>query len=110
MPTYEYLCPDCDHRFEEFQSITAPAISKCPACGKKKVKRLIGRGSGVIFRGNGFYQTDYRSASYKKAAQADTESSSAKSSDSKSGSTEGTKAKSKSADSTTKSDSTPTAD
>ena len=110
MPTYEYVCPDCEHSFEEFQSITAPAISKCPACGKRKVKRLIGRGGGVIFRGSGFYETDYRSESYKKAAKADSESSSTKSSDSKSGSTEGAKTKSKSADSGAKSSSTTAAD
>jgi putative FmdB family regulatory protein len=71
MPTYEYQCPDCNQRFEEFQSITAKPIRICPACGGKKVKRLIGAGSGLIFKGSGFYQTDYRSESYKKAASAD---------------------------------------
>jgi len=71
MPTYDYECQACGHTFEKFQSITAPAIRKCPSCGKRKVRRLIGAGSGIIFKGNGFYQTDYRSESYKKAAEKD---------------------------------------
>ena len=110
MPTYEYVCPDCEHSFEEFQSITAAAISKCPACGKRRVKRLIGRGAGLIFKGNGFYETDYRSESYKKAAQAEKESSSGKSGDAKSGGTEGTTATSESTDSSKKSSTTSAAD
>jgi putative FmdB family regulatory protein len=68
MPTYEYVCGNCKHRFEQFQSITAKSLRKCPQCGKNKLKRLLGCGSGVIFKGSGFYQTDYRSESYKKAA------------------------------------------
>lgn len=71
MPTYEYRCSACDHDFEEFQSITADPIRTCPQCGRKTVKRLIGCGGGLIFKGSGFYQTDYRSEGYKKAAQAD---------------------------------------
>ncbi|MCP4713247.1 MAG: zinc ribbon domain-containing protein [Planctomycetes bacterium] len=71
MPTYEYQCSECGYAFEEFQSITAPAIRRCPECSKNKVQRLIGCGSAVIFKGKGFYQTDYRSDSYKKAAEAD---------------------------------------
>ena len=71
MPTYEYKCDACDHEFELFQSIKAPAIRKCPECGKLKVKRLIGIGAGVIFKGSGFSQTDYRSESYRKAAEKD---------------------------------------
>jgi putative FmdB family regulatory protein len=71
MPTYDYECEACGHEFEKFQSMTAPAIRKCPECGKLKVRRLIGTGAGVIFKGSGFYQTDYRSDSYKKAAQKD---------------------------------------
>jgi putative FmdB family regulatory protein len=71
MPTYEYLCNACDHSFELFQSIKAPSVRKCPECGKLKVKRLIGIGAGVIFKGSGFYQTDYRSDSYRKAAEKD---------------------------------------
>lgn len=71
MPTYEYECPDCGHTFEEFQSITARPIRRCPQCGKRRVKRLLGCGAGLIFKGNGFYQTDYRSESYKKSAEAE---------------------------------------
>jgi len=71
MPTYEYRCEACDHEFERFQSIKAPSVRKCPECGKLKVKRQIGIGAGVIFKGSGFYQTDYRSESYKKAAEKD---------------------------------------
>ena len=71
MPTYEYLCDACAHQFEEFQSITAEPIRKCPKCGRKKLRRLIGPGAAIIFKGSGFYQTDYRSESYKKAASAD---------------------------------------
>ncbi len=69
MPTYDYECDACGHAFEEFQSITAKPIRKCPECGKRKVRRLIGTGAGVIFKGSGFYQTDYRSNSYKKGAE-----------------------------------------
>jgi putative FmdB family regulatory protein len=76
MPTYEYRCRSCDHQFEEFHSITAPPRRKCPACGKNQLERLIGSGAGVIFKGGGFYQTDYRSDSYKKAAEADKKSTS----------------------------------
>ncbi|MEX2215421.1 MAG: zinc ribbon domain-containing protein [Phycisphaeraceae bacterium] len=71
MPTYEYICKACQHEFEEFQSMSAKPLRKCPACGKLKLKRLIGTGAGVIFKGSGFWQTDYRSEGYKKAAEAD---------------------------------------
>jgi len=67
MPTYDYICENCGHQFEHFQSITAKPLRQCPKCRKRKLKRLIGIGSGVIFKGSGFYQTDYRSESYKKA-------------------------------------------
>jgi len=67
MPTYDYICESCGYEFERFQSITARPIRKCPNCDKFSLKRLIGAGSGVIFKGAGFYQTDYRSESYKKA-------------------------------------------
>jgi len=71
MPTYEYQCEACGHRFEKFQSITARSIRKCPACGKRRVRRLISSGAGVIFKGSGFYQTDYRGEAYRKAAEKD---------------------------------------
>jgi len=74
MPTYDYICKSCEHEWELFQSIKANPIRKCPSCGKLKAKRMIGPGAGIIFKGSGFYQTDYRSDSYKKAAEADRKS------------------------------------
>ncbi|MCJ7543118.1 MAG: zinc ribbon domain-containing protein [Phycisphaerae bacterium] len=71
MPTYEYQCQACGKRFERFQPITAAPIRRCPACGRNKVRRLIGPGAGVLFKGSGFYQTDYRSDAYRKAAEKD---------------------------------------
>jgi putative FmdB family regulatory protein len=71
MPTYEYKCTACGHQFEQFQSITAAPIKRCPQCGKAKVKRLLGTGAGVIFKGSGFYITDYRDSSYKEKAKAE---------------------------------------
>lgn len=65
MPTYDYLCENCGHAFEKFQSITASSLRKCPRCKKMRLKRLIGTGAGIIFKGSGFYETDYRSESYK---------------------------------------------
>jgi putative FmdB family regulatory protein len=67
MPTYEYVCDSCGHQFEQFQSIKDKPLRKCPKCGKLKLNRLIGAGAGVIFKGAGFYATDYRSKSYKEA-------------------------------------------
>ena len=71
MPTYEYECRNCHHKFELYQSITAKSITRCPKCKKAKVRRLIGCGAGIIFKGSGFYQTDYRSEHYKKQSAAD---------------------------------------
>lgn len=71
MPTYEYECDACGHKFELFQSIKADPVRKCPACRKLKVRRLISGGGGILFKGSGFYITDYRSNSYKDAAKAD---------------------------------------
>ena len=80
MPTYDYECDACGHRFELYQSISADPQRKCPACKKLKLRRLIGTGAAVVFKGSGFYQTDYRSDSYKKSAAADSGSSSSGSS------------------------------
>ena len=74
MPTYDYKCDACDHQWEVFHSMSAKPKRKCPDCGKLKAKRMIGSGAGVIFKGGGFYQTDYRSDSYKKDAAADKKS------------------------------------
>ncbi len=60
MPTYEYVCPKCGHAFEQFQSMNDAPLKKCPACKKTGVKRLIGGGAGLIFKGSGFYITDYK--------------------------------------------------
>lgn len=65
MPTYEYECQKCGHRFEEFQSMKDAPLAKCPKC-KGKLKRLVGAGAGFIFKGSGFYTTDYRSSSYQE--------------------------------------------
>jgi putative FmdB family regulatory protein len=83
MPTYDYECDACGHSFELFQSISEPVQKKCPECGKLKLRRLFGTGAAVVFKGSGFYQTDYRSDSYKKAAEKDKPASESKS-DSKS--------------------------
>ena len=71
MPTYEYKCNACLHTFEQFQSMKDKTLRTCPKCGKKALERLIGLGAAVIFKGSGFYQTDYRSDAYKKSADSD---------------------------------------
>src|SRR5881409_671487 len=93
MPTYEYVCEKCDHRFEKVQSIVAKPLTICPEdlCrlkkwGKGNVKKLISAGAGLIFKGSGFYITDYRSDKYKEAAKKDSPPAAASSSESKSGS------------------------
>ena len=88
MPTYEYKCPDCGHEFEEFQTMTAKPIKVCPKCKKRKVKRLIGSGMRPIFKGGGFYETDYvkKSGTSEKSdakSESKTESKPEKKSDSK---------------------------
>jgi len=101
MPTYEYECDACGATFERSQSITAKPVRRCPECRKAKVRRLISAGAGFLFRGSGFYQTDYRSEEYKSKAKAESapaSAASAKDSSSKSesgkgaGSTQGSKA------------------
>ncbi|MFG0287664.1 MAG: FmdB family zinc ribbon protein [Rhodopirellula sp. JB044] len=71
MPTYDYLCEACGHELEIFQGINDEPETKCPECKKKKLKRQFGTGAAIVFKGSGFYQTDYRSESYKKGAKAD---------------------------------------
>ena len=71
MPTYDYLCAECGHALEIFQSMSESPKRKCPSCGKLKLKRQIGAGGGILFRGSGFYETDYRSESYKSGKSAD---------------------------------------
>lgn len=88
MPTYEYHCDACQHNFDEFQSMSEPALKKCPQCKKSKLRRVFGTGAAILFKGSGFYQTDYRSESYKSAAKADQESSSKASSAGTNGKTE----------------------
>ena len=83
MPTYEYRCDACDHEFELFQQMSASIKKKCPECGKLKLKRLIGAGSAIMFKGSGFYETDYRSADYKKDEKAAKEASTPKSDEKK---------------------------
>jgi putative FmdB family regulatory protein len=71
MPTYDYVCDGCGHAFELFQSMTEEPKKTCPKCKKKKLRRLIGAGAALVFKGSGFYKTDYRSESYKKGAAKD---------------------------------------
>jgi putative FmdB family regulatory protein len=71
MPTYDYECDACGHTFDVFQSINEAKKRKCPECGKPKLRRLFGAGSAIVFKGSGFYQTDYRSDSYKQKAEAE---------------------------------------
>lgn len=97
MPTYDYVCDSCEHEFELFQSITEKTKRKCPECGRLKLRRLFGTGAAIVFKGSGFYQTDYRSESYRKGAEAERKAKSeSKSSSSKS------KKKKKSSSSTSK--------
>ena len=67
MPTYDYACRNCGHEFEIFQNITAQPLKKCPACRRQGLQRLIGAGAGIIFKGSGFYETDYKRANSRSA-------------------------------------------
>jgi len=71
MPTYEYQCEGCGHEFEELQSFKDEPLKVCPKCHEERLRRLFGTGAAILFRGSGFYETDYRSESYKKAAKAE---------------------------------------
>lgn len=74
MPTYDYRCPDCGHAFERFQSMSSPPVTVCPQCGFGNVKRLIGGGAGLLFKGTGFYLTDYKKSSTGAPASSSTSS------------------------------------
>ena len=78
MPTYDYRCENCGHEFETLQSITAEHLKTCPECSKDSLKRLLGTGAGLLFKGSGFYQTDYRSESYKQGQSKDKKKETAK--------------------------------
>jgi putative FmdB family regulatory protein len=91
MPTYDYVCDSCSHEFEAFESIKADPQKTCPECAQPKLRRKIGAGAAILFKGSGFYQTDYRSESYKKRAEAD------KPGESKTSSSESTSSASKTA-------------
>ena len=80
MPTYDYLCEACGHEFELFQQMSAEHETTCPRCHEESLKRLVGTGAGILFKGSGFYETDYRSASYKEAAESDRKAASSDSS------------------------------
>ncbi len=95
MPTYDYRCKKCSHTWELFQSIKAEPIKKCPECKKQQAERVISAGAAILFKGSGFYLTDYRSDSYKKAAAAD-KPAAAPSEAKPSSSTNGSKSESKS--------------
>ena len=83
MPTYDYQCDACGHALELFQKFSDPLLSKCPACGKETLRRLFGTGAAIVFKGSGFYQTDYRSESYKSAAAKESKDAGAKSAEGK---------------------------
>jgi putative FmdB family regulatory protein len=107
MPTYDYVCDACSHEFEAFEPITAPPQVECPECRQDALRRKIGPGAAILFKGSGFYQTDYRSESYKKRAEAEKpkETSAAKSDSAATATT--TQAESKASSSSTPSDGKP---
>jgi putative FmdB family regulatory protein len=109
MPTYDYECDSCGHKAEVFQAMSADPLKKCPECKKPKYRRLFGAGAAIMFKGSGFYQTDYRSEGYKKSAAADKPADSS-SSESKSETKSEAKAESKPAKSETKAETKPKKD
>ena len=96
MPTYDYECDACGHEMEVFQGIKDEVLKKCPECGKKKLRRLFGTGAAIVFKGSGFYQTDYRSESYKKGEKAAKDAKSESKPDSKKGDSSSSKKDTKS--------------
>jgi putative FmdB family regulatory protein len=105
MPTYEYACQQCGHQFEQFQSITAKPLKKCPECGKNSLQRLIGTGAGILFKGSGFYATDYRSESYQQGKKAEESTTGGKSKEG--GESSGAKTESSAANKSDSKESTP---
>ena len=71
MPTYDYACTRCGHQFEQFQSMLDRPLKKCPKCAKLSLKRLVGAGAGIIFKGTGFYSTDYKKSGASPASSSD---------------------------------------
>ena len=71
MPTYDYSCSGCGHRFERFESLNDDGPKACPRCGRKKARRMLGTGAGLIFKGSGFYTTDYKRASSGEPAKSE---------------------------------------
>jgi len=96
MPTYEYICDACGHEFEKFQSMTAEPVKVCPKCGKRKVRKLISAGAGLIFKGSGFYITDYRDGNYSEKAKAEKDGGAAAPAEAKSGDAKPAEAKAES--------------
>jgi len=96
MPTYEYRCRKCNHQFEAFQSMSDDALTTCPNCHKRSLQRLIGAGAGIIFKGSGFYITDYKNGSYAGSGSAKPSGSSGKSGESSSSDSSGKSADSSS--------------
>jgi putative FmdB family regulatory protein len=84
MPTYDYVCGACGHQLEAFQRFSEDPLQDCPACGEAQLTRQFGTGGGILFKGSGFYETDYRSESYRSAASADQKSANGAASDSSS--------------------------
>ncbi|MGL4514925.1 MAG: FmdB family zinc ribbon protein [Lacipirellulaceae bacterium] len=107
MPTYDYECDACGHEFELFQAMSEAVKKKCPECAKLKLRRLFGTGAAIVFKGSGFYETDYRSDSYKKAAEKDKKGGDSKPSDSAKSESKGESSKGDSKPETKPSDSKP---
>lgn len=84
MPTYDYVCDGCGHKFEEMQSFKDDPLKTCPKCQTDSLRRLFGTGAAILFKGSGFYETDYRSDGYKKAAEADSKAPESKPAETKS--------------------------
>jgi putative FmdB family regulatory protein len=103
MPTYDYICDSCGYEFDAYESIKADPQTICPECGAATLRRKIGGGAAILFKGSGFYQTDYRSDSYKKSAAADKPSDAKPASDGASGG--GTKSESSTSPSASKTES-----